>query len=336
MVKYSITLCLFLGVLACVDKQQQDLIQMQGYAQGTTYHISYPAVHGRSFKFEVDSILMAVDRSLSTYQEHSLISQFNRTDTFVVMDHFFKEVFNISNQINQQTDGLFDPTVAPLVNAWGFGFESWEHVDSLTIDSIMDFVGWQKIDRRGDTLMKLDKRVMLDFNAVAQGYTVDVLAAFLESKGILNYMVEVGGEVRVKGEKAPSTLWKIGVDKPVVSASRTLSAVIQLADRSMATSGNYRKFYVKDGKQYSHTIDPTTGYPVKHTLLSATVVSDGCAFADAYATAFMVMGLNESENILKKNENMDGLLIFGDTLGSTSTFVSEGIKKSVKLSEIDG
>ena len=264
-------------------------IRLAGNAQGTTWQITWLSENNTAHKEAIDSIFKKIDLSLSTYISSSIISRMNRNDTGVIADDHFITVFRKSIEISEKTEGLFDVTIAPIINAWGFGFTKKARIDSMDIDNLLDCVGYKLVRLEGRKLVKDKPSSMLDFNAIAQGYTVDVLSSYLESEGITNYLVELGGEVRAKGQKHQNKYWTVGIDQPneTTTEGRPLKAIIKLKDRSLATSGNYRKFYIEDGKKYAHIIDPHTGYPAKNNLLSATVVAGDCATADAYATAFM-------------------------------------------------
>ena len=313
--------------------QHDRTIYVRGEAQGTTYNITYSAPEKTNYKNEIDSLFKAVDQSLSTYVPGSIISRINRNDTGVVADKYFIDVFRKAQEISQQTNGAFDVTVAPIVNAWGFGFTKRARIDSATIDSLLRFVGYQKIKLEGGAIVKTNPGMMLDFNAIAQGYTVDLLSSFLESKGINNYLVELGGEVRTKGKKNNGEDWKIGIDQPyeTYTEGRPLKAIVSLKNKALATSGNYRKFYVENGRKYAHIIDPHTGYPSKHNLLSATVIANDCMTADAFATAFMVMGLEKAKQFLSKDKQL-GLEVFFiyDEQGTWKTYTSETLKERIE------
>jgi len=305
---------------------------VDGFAQGTTYKVIYLSEDGINHQRAIDSLLIEIDNSMSTYQKRSLISIFNQVDSIGEIDQLFADVYTISKQVFEATNGAFDPTVAPLVNAWGFGFENLHSTDSIMIDSLLGFVDFRFINLGKSEVYKLKKGVMLDFNAVAQGYTVEVLGNLLESRGIKNYLVEVGGELKAKGLNMNDTLWRIGIDRPLPNLKeREIEAIVNLDNKALATSGNYRKFYEKDGKKYSHTINPITGYPVEHNLLSVTVITDECAYADAYATAFMVMGLEKSKEFLAHHKELDALLIYNDSTGDLQTFMTNGLKDFIEL-----
>lgn len=322
-------------LLLCVNCKQEtnQSIKVAGNAQGTTWHITYTPGNKSIYREAIDSIFRMIDSSLSTYVPASIISRINKNDTAVVADDHFVDVFNRAIKVSETTDGLFDITVAPLINAWGFGFTKKAQVDSAMIDSLLDFVGYKGLRMDGRKLIKEKPQMLLDCNAIAQGYTVDVLAAYLEGKGISNYLVELGGEVKAKGKKSKHSYWTVGIDQPNEEPGdgRPLKAIIQLKDRALATSGNYRKFYVEDGKKRAHIIDPYTGYPAKHNLLSATVLASDCATADAYATAFMVMGLEKAKIFLSEHGELQLEVFFiYDENGVWRTYNSETLKEWIK------
>ncbi|MBV6484189.1 MAG: FAD:protein FMN transferase [Flavobacteriales bacterium] len=324
----------FLTILACSNEKKSSLISIEGEAQGTTYHIAYINSNGVNYQRAIDSLLIEIDKSLSTYHKTSIITKFNQADSLVEIDEMFTDVFNLSKQVYQESEGAFNPTVAHLVNAWGFGFKNIENTDSSTIDSLLKFVDFDAISIIDNKVVKTNKNLMLDFNAIAQGYSVDVIADFLANQGIENYMVEIGGEVKVKGKNDKNNLWRIGIDKPVENETeRTLEAVVNLNNQALATSGNYRKFYEKDGAKYSHTLNPKTGYPVRHSLLSATVITDNCALADAYATVFMVVGIEKAKEILAKNNKIKAVLIFENENKQLETYVSEELVDFIELND---
>ncbi len=300
---------------------------VQGEAQGTYYSITYFDNEKRDLKNQFDSLFRLFDMSASNYQEQSIISKVNRNEP-VELDEIFLGNYNIAMKIAEQTNGDFDITVRPLVEAWGFGSRKAEDMDSNIVDSILQFIGYEKIDIQGNSIIKEDPRVQLDFDAVAQGYSVDFIASYMEGIGIERYLVDVGGEVFASKEKTDSTQWNVGIEKPKENANygEGLSAILPLSGMGMATSGNYRKFYVKDGVKYSHTINPHTGYPVAQTLLSATVIATTAAYADAYATTFMVMGLEKSKEFVKLHPELEVYLIYSDSTGEYQYFATEGVE----------
>ena len=309
-------------------------IKISGAAQGTSYHITYLAGQHSNYREEIDSIFKGIDLSLSTYNTGSIISRINRNDTTATVDEYFSDVFNKSMEVSEKTKGLFDVTVAPIINAYGFGFTKREKVTNSLIDSLLRFIGYKKVRLVDKKLVKEIPQVMLDFNAIAQGYTVDVLASFLENKGINNYMVEVGGELRAKGKKPDDSYWSVGIEQPneTNTDGASLNAVVKIKDKSLATSGNYKKFYIEDGKKYAHIIDPFTGYPSKNNLLSTTVITENCMTADAYATAFMVMGLEKSKQFLSENKdlNLEVYFIY-DENGEWKIYSSKNFDKNQEV-----
>ena len=314
---------------------------IDGKTQGTTYHIvleqgnilkSLPRIS----KFQIDSILADFDLSLSSYDTNSIISKINRNEPSVLLDAHFVEVLECSFEVYEATIGIFDITVAPLVNAWGFGPEDGQGNDSLTIDSLMQFVGMNKLRISDGFLVKDSDGIKLDVNAVAQGYSVDVVGSFLEEKGIDNYLVEIGGEVRARGRKTNGNSWRVGIDKPYennFAPGADLQEILILDDMSLATSGNYRKFYVKDGVKYSHSIDPETGYPVMDRLLSVTIVSAECIYADAYATACMIMGLEESLKLVNSIKILEAYFVYSGDSGEFQVEYTNGFEKFIYRDE---
>lgn len=298
----------------------------EGFVFGTSYHIKYN--HGTDLSKGIDKTLTDVDNSLSTFNEKSVISAINN-NTSDYLDNRLLSIVQAAQTISKNTDGAFDITVAPLVNAWGFGFKNAENIDSTQIDSLLIFVGMDKISIDGNKLVKTDSRTMLDCNAIAKGYGVDAVSEYLEQEGVTNYMVEIGGEVRVRGTNDKKSTWHIGINEPVddsLSVSTDIENVIEVSDISMATSGNYRNFYIKDNKKYAHTIDPQTGYPVQHNILSSTVLAKDCMTADAYATAFMVCGLDKAREILSKTPDLKAYFIFSNPDGTHDVWHSPGLQ----------
>ncbi len=312
-------LTFFVILTACNSNKKQEnntnnsFFSIQGQTQGTFYNIKYK--YNRNLKTEIDSVLNEFENSMSTFRDNSIISRVNKNDTSVVVDKFFIQCFEKAQKISETTNGAFDMTVAPLVNLWGFGFENKNDTNESVIDSILNFVGYKKVILSGNKIIKSDNRIMLDASAIAKGQSVDVVAEYLKSLGIDDFLVEIGGEVRTEGVKQNNSKWVVGIDKPIDNSGygdRELQAKISISGKSVATSGNYRKFYIKNGKRYSHTISPFTGYPVEHNLLSATVIASDCITADAYATAFMVLGLQESKIIAEKDAAIEAFFIFSE------------------------
>jgi len=315
---------------SCSDKNALKEESYNGYAQGTTFHISYLFQgEAQDRSFAIDSILTSVDKSLSTYDSKSLISQLN-AGRGIAIDAHLKEMLHQSQEVYINSNGYFDPTIAPLVQFWGFGPEANNNKDTSLVERILKLTGFERLNYQLATF-KLPKGMSLDFNAIAQGYTVDLIAEYLEKEGIHNYMVEVGGEVRCLGENYQGKKWRIGVDKPVeeIDQQDRFQFIIAIDSAALATSGNYRKFWVDSlsGTRYSHTINPKTGWPAKNRLLSASVVAAKASTADAYATAFMAMGLEKSIKYLDSNEGLEVYLIFSDKEGNWQVYQSAGFTK---------
>lgn len=328
---YRLLSLAFLVVIAC-QPQKSEYMKISGFAQGTTYSITYENSRNEDYSEDIDSILKAFDRSLSIYDSTSIISRINDNDSSVDADDWFVEVFKKSVEVNATSGGAFDITVGPVVKAWGFANGPVAKHDSAHIDSLLQFVGMDKIKLEGRKLIKKSPGVKIDVNAIAQGYSVDVVCRFFEEKKIKNYLVEIGGEVRGKGTNAKNNFWRIGIDKPSegnMDPGKELQAIIEINNKSLATSGNYRKFFVEDGVKYSHTIDPKTGFPARNTLLSATVVCNDCMDADAYATAFMVLGVEKSKELASKLPGIEVFFIYSNTEGQYEIFATEGMKKMV-------
>lgn len=314
-----LTTITILGILvaSCSKEPKPYYISFGGFTQGTTYSINYASLDSIDYKDQIEYLLSAFDSSLSTYNKQSVISKINYNESNIT-DEYFKTVFQKSSEIYKTTHHAFDITVAPLVNAWGFGFSNKEQITNALIDSILEFVGFDKVCIKDSLIIKADKRLMIDMNAIAQGYSVDLVAGFLESKEIQNYLVEIGGEVKTQGVNNKGKSWRIGIDKPFDNNNmpgENLQAIISLSGKSLATSGNYRKFYERDGVKYSHTINPKTGYPVTHSLLSTTVIANDCITADAYATAFMVMGLEQAYELAQALPDIEAYFIYNDENG---------------------
>lgn len=300
----------------------------EGQIFGTTYHITYAGTN--DLDKEIRAELQRVDDALSMFNKQSVLSKFNRNEKYDVSNARFNDVVRLSLQLSRETDGAFDITVAPLVNEWGFGFKHRERINASKIDSLRAFVGYDKLFYEGDRLNKRDSRVTIDCGAVAKGYGVDCVARLLSSKGCTNYMVEIGGEVVVKGKNAKGKKWTIGINKPVDDSTKTVSevqSILHVSDCGIATSGNYRNFYYVDGRKVSHTIDPKTGQPVQHSLLSATVLTPSCAKSDALATSFMVMGLDRAKAFLAKHKDVQAYFIFADGQGKYNVWMTEGMQK---------
>lgn len=336
--KYIRFFVLFIVVLAgvsCKKKAGTSLINnaVYGDALGTTYSIVFLAEEELDYSKNIDSIFKVVNQSMSTYQEDSDISKINRGDSTIVVDHMFEEVYTLSKKVHRLTRGKFDPTVGALVNAWGFGPGKKVDLDSSRVDSLLKYVGFNKVLLTPKkTISKVSKYVQFDFNAVAKGYCIDRIAVFFDNKNITNYLIEVGGELIAKGEnKISGKEWTVGIDDPDQGLNRTYSAIVRLKNKAMASSGNYRKFRIdpSTGKKYVHTIDPKSGYTKPSNILGTTVVADNCAYADALATSFMVMSFDETLSFLKEHEDIEVFIIYVDTDGTINKFMTKGFKKMV-------
>lgn len=318
----------------CTVVKEPRLVENSGYAQGSTYQIKYMTVKNQNFADEIEIIFRQIDQSMSTYVPTSLISEVNKGGAWVEVDERFLEVLNRSMEIATETGGDFDPTVGPLVAIWGFGFEEVRgDVDSEMIDDVKSKTGFSHIQIDENKVM-VPEGFSLDFNALAQGYTVDVIAEYLESQGIENYMVEVGGEVRTLGLNNKGNIWTIGVDKPQDEIDRgdRFQFILELKDAGLATSGNYRKYWVDEetGTKYSHTIDPHTGTPALNRLLSASIITNNVMDADAYATVCMVQGLEDCKAFLESKADLEGYLVFTNDEDEWEVYTTPGFESFIK------
>ncbi|MCI6619080.1 MAG: FAD:protein FMN transferase [Prevotella sp.] len=334
--KIPFLLFLIIGTIYIIRQQRSTPYQHDtGFIFGTIYNVTYQS--STNLKSEIEAEMKKVDASLSTFNEQSTISRINRGESPDLKDdEMFREVFRLAEEISAETGGAFDITVAPLVNAWGFGFKKGTSPTKSQIDSLMQYVGYQKVKlvKEGETIRikKAKPNIMLDCSAIAKGYGSDVVARFLRRKGIQNYMIEIGGEVVTSGISAKRVPWKIGVTKPVddsLNQDQEIQTILNITDRAMATSGNYRNFYYKGGKKYAHTIDSKTGYPVQHNILSATVLAKECATADAYATSFMVTGLDGARKILDRHPELMAYFIYSDPKGQMAVWYSPSMKGKI-------
>ena len=321
---------LIVGTVLIVRQQQN--MPYQKYADfvfGTTFTVTYQCDSDMNQSIKAE--LMKVDYSLSPFNKESIITAINNNQD-VEPDKMFMDVFQLAMDISRETEGAFDITVAPLVNAWGFGFKSGEKPTAHQVDSLRQIIGYQKISVDHGKICKQDPRMMLDCSAIAKGYGTDVVAKFLRSRGVKNFMVEIGGEIVTCGVNPDRLPWKVGVIKPdddSLSVSHELQTILNVTDIAMATSGNYRNFYYQGGKKYAHTIDPKTGYPVQHNILSATVLAKTCAMADAYATSFMVMGLDKAQKVLERHPELMAYFIYDDGQGKNAVWFSPSLKDKI-------
>lgn len=334
---FGISLAIAFAIFTYLRKDSPRLYHITGQTMGTIiYNVKYFHQGVRGLDQEILEELVAFNQSLSTYIPTSEISRLNASGEFTFESDFFYPVLKVSREIFESSNGTFDPSIGPLVQAWGFGPDkSLPNVDSATVDSLLSIIGFDQV-QFDEERITMPANFQIDFSAIAKGYAVDVVAELLESKGIVNYMVEIGGEVRCRGENDQQKAWSLGIEDPTVSQTeQRLLAVVRLKDRSLATSGNYRNFYEKDGKIYAHIIDPRTGYTAKHSLLSASVFAPDCMSADAYATAFMVLGLNYSKEIIS-SLGLDAILIYRSEDGEIVSYVSDGIRPFLEMNKAGG
>ena len=322
---------LIVGTVLIIRQQRSTPYQKSAdFIFGTSFHVTYQCDSDLTESIKTE--LMKVDASLSPFNEESVISAINNNKE-VRPDQMFIEVFNLAMGISKDTDGAFDITVAPLVNAWGFGFKNGSQPSKQQVDSLMQIVGYQKVRLTDGIVMKHDPRIMLDCSAIAKGYGTDRVAKLLRSRGVENFMVEIGGEIVTRGVNPDRKPWKIGVTKPTddsLHVGHELQTILNVTNKAMATSGNYRNFYYKGGKKYAHTIDPKTGYPVQHSILSATVITKNCAVADAYATSFMVMGLEKAQKVLERHPELMAYFIYSDDDGDMAVWFSPSLKDKIE------
>jgi thiamine biosynthesis lipoprotein len=324
-----------LAITSCEKPTSQDnpqkinYIHNEGETQGTYYSATYLQPEGIDLRDKIEARLHKFDLSLSIYDSTSIISRINRNEN-VETDSCFEIMFNIAREVSEKTEGAFDITVGPLVKAWGFAFGNNDHNKMPDIHKLLPYIGYKKIRLENNKLLKESPEILIDANALAQGLSADVISQLLQNNGCEHYMIEIGGEIVCKGMNPKGKKWRIGIDKPIDGSTRmqnTLQAVVSITNMAITTSGNYRKFYIKDGKKYAHTIDPKTGTPVQHNLLSATVIAPSCVMADAYATAFMVLGVEKSLKICESIQGMDCYLISVNKDGNYQISQTKGFKK---------
>lgn len=318
-------------------RKQDTLVVLEGQTFGSiAYHIKYKDEDSRDFKSEIDSLLNRFNDALSHYRPDSELSTFNRDSVLIFKSEFFLPILKTSEKIYKLSNGSFNPAVMPLVNAWGFGPDDSIEPDAPTIDSLLTITDYTLIDFNESQVWKMDKRVQLDFSAIAKGYGVDVVAELLESHGIKDYFVEIGGELVCRGTNAKGNPWRIGIIDPASDIlNQSFIATVDVINLAVATSANNFNYVIIDGIKYTHTIDPKTGYPAKHSILSATVFASDCMTADALATAFMAAGVEEAQKMLQQTEGIDALLIYSDANGVVVTLTTDGIKEAVNFIESD-
>ena len=321
---------LIVGTVLIIRQQQSTPYQKNaGLIFGTTYSVTYQ--YGEDLQKEIEAELKKVDDEFSMFNSQSIVARLNNGEQPELSNDFI-DVFKLARQVSEDTNGAFDITVAPLVNAWGFGFKHEQMPSKEQVDSLRELIGYRYVTLKDKNITMQKPGMMLDFSAIAKGYGVDVVARLLERHDIKNYMVEIGGEITTRGINPERVPWRIGVNKPsedALNENHELQTILNVTDKSMATSGNYRNFYVKGGKKYAHTIDPKTGYPVQHSLLSATVLTDRCAKADAYATSFMVLGMDGAKQILERHKELMAYLIYTDNKGNLSVWYSPSLKDKI-------
>ncbi len=318
---------LIVGTVLIIRQQRNTPYQTnKGFIFGTVFTITYQ--YEKNLNDEILAVLNEVDNSLSPFNKNSIITKINENIP-VTPDKMFVEVFQLAKKISTETNGAFDITVAPMVNVWGFGFKNGTSPTKEVIDSIKGIVGFEKVNYQDGKVLKQDPRITLDCSAIAKGYGCDMVARLFRQKDIKNFMIEIGGEVVTSGISEKRIPWKIGVTKPTddsLNTNQELQTVLNITDMAMATSGNYRNFYYKNGKKYAHTINPKTGYPVQHNILSATVLAPNCATADAYATSFMVLGMEKAKQILEKHPELMAYFIYSDPKGRNAVWYSPSMK----------
>jgi thiamine biosynthesis lipoprotein len=312
---------------SCNNPQAQ-YIKNSGLIFGTYYQLTYENPNGEDLHAEVKDLLNQLDNSFSTYNLNSTVSKVNQ-NLPIQRDTLFFNVFNKAQEISSLTNGAFDATVAPLVNAWGFGFKKKQNITPKRIDSIKAFTGFDKVRLENTKIIKEDPRLMLDFSAIAKGYSVDIVADFLRKKGCNNCLVDIGGEVAAFGHNPSGATWRVGINEPNDNEplnATNLQAIVSLKNMGMATSGNYRNFYIENGKKFAHTINPQTGYPVNHNLLSATIVAENCMTADALATACMVIGADSAQKLIYGIDHVEAFLIYANKTGTNQIFMTDGFQ----------
>ncbi len=324
--KKTIVFAIILAFLASCGHQPKKMV-LQGLAQGSYYAVTYYDEQERNFQQEIDSIFHAVDMSVNLWVDSSVISKVNRNEE-VVLDDIFIDNFNIAQEAAKLSDGYFDPTISPIVAAWGF---SYKHGDSITpqlIDSLKQLVDYRNVHIEDGKVIKQNPAIQLDFNAIAQGYTSDMIAGFLESRDIKDFLVDTGGEIMARGGKPNGQPWIVGIEKPADNwdSEQVVQTRIALCDKGLVTSGSTRKYVERNGKRYSHCIDPKTGYPVEHQLLSATVLAENSVWADALASICMVMGLEKSLPLIESMDGVEAYYIFANEKNELETYATEGFK----------
>lgn len=336
LILFFITVWVYRNYSVPEEAPEMEKTEFIGQTMGTSYSVKYIDPQGRNLKSGIDSVLVAFNLSLSTYIPESEISRFNRDALIKFESPFFYPVLKRSKEIYEKTDGAFDPTIGPLVNAWGFGPDKSKNPDKVTVDSLRQLVNFDSIFFDEVSACKMMKGMKLDFSAIAKGYGVDVVAKYLMDRGIENLFVEIGGEIYCRGLNEQGKPWRVGINYPTYDTKKQemAQAVVAVYNRAIATSGNYRNYYEVDGVKYSHTIDPVTGYPVQHSLLSASVFAPDCMTADAYATAFMVLGYEKAILIDVREQDIEVYLIYSGENGQLKTYASPGLADKIEVSRM--
>jgi FAD:protein FMN transferase len=330
--KFTAIVLLINLCLACNNEPKMDYFIASGPIQGTMYNITYQ--WHEDISAQIDSVLHSFNKSLSNFDENSTISRINRNETDIV-DELFMEMYYVAHEVHHNTEGAFDITVAPIANLWSFGWKNntIDEITPETIDSLLQFVGMDKVDMQGYYVLKEKPEIQFIGNAIAQGQSADYLAKFLKDVGLKNFLVEIGGELTCIGKNPDENKWRVGIDKPIEGSgyeNRENQAIVHLSDKSIATSGNYRKYIEQDGQKHGHSLNPVTGYPAINNLLSVTVITEKCIFADAYATAFMVLGLEKSIAITEKLPDIEAYFIYEDDNGIVKDIASSGFESYFK------
>ena len=322
-----ITFYVALSLLISCGDDKVIYSSIDGFAQGTTYHIVFEYDNVEEVRFGIDSLLYEIDNSLSLYNDSSLLSRVNSGETDSV-DRHISHCIEVSEKISQESDGSYDITIKPIVSAWGFIGK--RGLENPNIDSLMQYVGYEGIKVENGRLVKRDPNIQIDLNASAQGYTVDIIAEMLTALGIENYLVEVGGEIICKGENSKGKEWVIGIDKPIEGnfiPGHTLQSTIEMTDRALATSGNYRKFHINEsGEKIVHIIDAKTGYSKISNLLSVTVIAESALLADVYGTMMMTLGIEESKAFLLDRPDLEAFFVYSDHTDTLRTYQSPTLK----------
>ncbi|TVQ09018.1 MAG: FAD:protein FMN transferase [Bacteroidetes bacterium] len=324
----NILIAILLLLTACSGGSKElRLVSFRGEVFGTYYSVSYYSADGRNYQAAMDSLFRDINQSLSYYVPNSLLSRINRNETNLA-DGYFLAVLERSLEVAEQTSGAFDPTVSPLVNAWGFGFDNALSMTPEVIDSLKRITGYERVRIEQNRIIKDIPEIQFDFNAIAKGYAADLAGQLLEARGIETYLVELGGDLIARGLKPDGTPWRIGIEKPAkdMLAPQDWAFLVEMHNRALATSGSTRKYYMKDGQRLSHTIDPSTGRPVQHNLLSVSVFANTCMMADAFATAFMVMGLEKSVEFVENRDDLDAFFIYSEAEDKLNTYTTPGLK----------